>query len=86
MNACSLAANLVASGWCAWPPTRTSTTTPCAASCAVTRRWTSSASRTQASPGRRTLASGVIVEEVLLLAELSLEGEWEGQVRYLPLR
>jgi len=29
---------------------------------------------------------GVAVEEILLLAECSLEGEWEGQVRYLPLR
>jgi len=26
------------------------------------------------------------VEDILLLAECSLEGEWEGQVRYLPLR
>lgn len=25
------------------------------------------------------------VEDVLILAECSLEGEWEGQVRYLPL-
>ncbi len=25
-------------------------------------------------------------EDILLLAECSLEGEWEGQVRYLPLR
>jgi len=24
-------------------------------------------------------------ENLLLLAECSLEGEWEGQVRYLPL-
>jgi hypothetical protein len=23
---------------------------------------------------------------ILLIAEYSLEGEWEGQVRYLPLR
>jgi len=28
----------------------------------------------------------VILEDLLLLAESSLEGEWEGQVRYLPLR
>lgn len=28
----------------------------------------------------------VAIEEVLLLAEFSLEGEWEGQVRYLPLQ
>jgi hypothetical protein len=26
------------------------------------------------------------IEDILLLAECSLEGEWEGQVRYLPLR
>jgi hypothetical protein len=25
------------------------------------------------------------IEDVLLLAECSLDGEWEGQVRYLPL-
>jgi hypothetical protein len=29
---------------------------------------------------------GQAVEELLLLAECSLEGEWEGQIRYLPLR
>ena len=29
---------------------------------------------------------GIAVEEILLLAQCSLEGEWEGQVRYLPLR
>jgi hypothetical protein len=28
---------------------------------------------------------GVAIEDLLLLAECSLEGEWEGQVRYLPL-
>ncbi len=32
------------------------------------------------------LPIGVAIEEVLLLAECSLDGEWEGQVRYLPLR
>ena len=26
------------------------------------------------------------IEEILVLAECSLPGEWEGQVRYLPLR
>ena len=26
------------------------------------------------------------IEDIVLLAECSLEGEWEGQVRYLPLR
>ncbi len=31
------------------------------------------------------LAIGKAIEEILVLAECSLEGEWEGQVRYLPL-
>ncbi len=26
------------------------------------------------------------VDDILLLTECSLQGEWEGQVRYLPLR
>ena len=26
------------------------------------------------------------IEDILLLAECSLDGEWEGQIRYLPLR
>jgi hypothetical protein len=34
----------------------------------------------------RKVPIGVAIEEILLLAECSLEGEWEGQVRYLPLR
>jgi hypothetical protein len=34
----------------------------------------------------RDLPVGHAIEEILLLAEYSLEGEWEGQVRYLPLR
>lgn len=34
----------------------------------------------------RALPIGRVIEEILLLAECSLEGEWEGQVRYLPLR
>ncbi len=34
----------------------------------------------------RDIPIGVAVEDVLLLAEYSREGEWEGQVRYLPLR
>ena len=29
---------------------------------------------------------GVAIDQIILLAECSLEGEWEGQVRYLPLR
>jgi len=28
----------------------------------------------------------VAIDEILLLAECSLEGEWEGQVNYLPLK
>ena len=34
----------------------------------------------------RHVAIGVAIEEILLLAEYSLNNEWEGQVRYLPLR
>lgn len=29
---------------------------------------------------------GLVIDEILLLAECSLENEWEGQIRYLPLR
>lgn len=29
---------------------------------------------------------GIAIDDILLIAECSLEGEWEGQVRYLPLR
>jgi hypothetical protein len=29
---------------------------------------------------------GVMIDEILILAECSLADEWEGQVRYLPLR
>jgi Domain of unknown function (DUF5615) len=31
------------------------------------------------------LPIGTIIEDILLLAECSLDGEWEGQIRYLPL-
>lgn len=34
----------------------------------------------------RHVPMGVVIEEVVLLAECSLDGEWEGQVRYLPLQ
>ncbi len=34
----------------------------------------------------RSVSISVAIEDILLLAECSLEGEWEGQVRYLPLR
>jgi hypothetical protein len=33
----------------------------------------------------RKLSTGAVIEDILLLAEYSLEGEWEGQVQYLPL-
>ncbi len=32
------------------------------------------------------LPVGSVIEDILLIAECSLEGEWEGQIRYLPLR
>jgi hypothetical protein len=28
----------------------------------------------------------IVIEDILLLAECSLEGEWEGRITYLPLR
>lgn len=34
----------------------------------------------------RDVSIGEAIEDIVLLAECSLEGEWEGQVRYLPLR
>ena len=34
----------------------------------------------------RAVPIGIAIEDILLLAEYSFEGEWEGQVRYLPLR
>ncbi len=34
---------------------------------------------------RKTPVSTVI-DDLLLIAEVSEEGEWEGQVRYLPLK
>jgi hypothetical protein len=33
----------------------------------------------------RSMPIGQAIEELLLAAECSLEGEWEGQVRYFPL-
>ena len=33
----------------------------------------------------RIVPIGQVIEDILLLAECSQEGEWEGQVRYLPL-
>ncbi len=34
----------------------------------------------------RDISTRIVIEDILLLAECSLEGEWEGQIRYLPLR
>ena len=34
----------------------------------------------------RSFSLGVVIEDILLLAECSEEQEWEGQVRYLPLQ
>jgi hypothetical protein len=34
----------------------------------------------------RVVPVAVAIEELVLIAEGSLDGEWEGQVRYLPLR
>lgn len=34
----------------------------------------------------RRVTVGLAIEEILLIAECSFEGEWEGQVRFLPLR
>jgi predicted nuclease of predicted toxin-antitoxin system len=40
-------------------------------------------------PGVFQLSRGIsltlVIEDILLIAECSIEGEWEGQVRYLPL-
>ncbi len=33
----------------------------------------------------RDAAIGSVIEDLLLIAQCSVEGEWEGQVRYLPL-
>ena len=33
----------------------------------------------------RATPIGIAIEDILLLIECSLEGEWSGQVRYLPL-
>ena len=34
----------------------------------------------------RKVPIGVAIEDILLIVECSLEKEWDGQVRYLPLR
>jgi hypothetical protein len=33
----------------------------------------------------QSLPIRLVIEEILLIAQCSREGEWEGQVRYLPL-
>jgi hypothetical protein len=33
----------------------------------------------------REIPIAVVIEDILLLADYSLEREWEGQIRYLPL-
>ena len=44
----------------------------------------------QAMPGvfevSRTAPIGPVIEDIVLLIEGSLEGEWEGQIIYLPLK
>ncbi len=35
---------------------------------------------------KRRVPVGLVIEEILLIAECSLDGEWEGQVRFLPLK
>jgi predicted nuclease of predicted toxin-antitoxin system len=44
----------------------------------------------QSMPGlfeiSRRVPVGLAIEEILLIAECSLPGEWEGQIRFLPLR
>jgi len=34
----------------------------------------------------QTASIKTVIDDILLLAECSLENEWQGQVRYLPLR
>jgi hypothetical protein len=34
----------------------------------------------------RRVPVGLAIEEIILIAECSIEREWEGQVRFLPLR
>jgi hypothetical protein len=33
----------------------------------------------------RRVPLGQAIDDILLLAECSVDGEWEGQIRYLPL-
>ena len=34
----------------------------------------------------RRVPVGLAIEDLILIADFSLDGEWEGQVRFLPLR
>jgi hypothetical protein len=34
----------------------------------------------------RRVPVGLAIEEIILISECSLDGEWEGQIRFLPLR
>ena len=35
---------------------------------------------------KRRIPVGLVIEEIILIAECSLDGEWERQVRFLPLK
>ncbi|MEO0540327.1 MAG: DUF5615 family PIN-like protein [Cyanobacteria bacterium P01_A01_bin.105] len=35
---------------------------------------------------QRGVPVGLVIEEIILIAECSFDGEWEGQVRFLPLK
>jgi len=35
---------------------------------------------------KRRVPVGLVIEEIILIAECSLDEEWEGQVRFLPLK
>lgn len=34
----------------------------------------------------RKITTGAAIEDIILLAQCSQQGEWEGQIRYLPLQ
>jgi hypothetical protein len=34
---------------------------------------------------RRNVTTGAAIEDMLMLTECSMNGEWEGQILYLPL-
>ena len=35
---------------------------------------------------KRGVSIGLVIEEIVLIAECSFDGEWEAQVRFLPLK